>query len=113
MNKRRVVITGLGAITSIGKSVPETWEAVRRGDCGVDKITLFDASTHPVQIAAEVKNFNPEDHGIDKQDAKRMARFTQFLLAATEESIKDASLPEEMVTGEKTDRKSTRLNSSH
>lgn len=101
MNKRRVVITGLGAITSIGKSVPETWESVRRGECGIDKITLFDASTHPVQIAAEVKNFNPEDHGIAKQEAKRMARFTQFLLAATKESIQDASLPEEMVTGEK------------
>ena len=78
MNKRRVVITGLGAITSIGKSVPETWEAVRRGDCGIDKITLYDASTHPVQIAAEVKNFNPEDHGIALQEAKRMARLPNF-----------------------------------
>lgn len=102
MNKRRVVVTGLGAITSIGKSVPETWDAVRRGECGIDKITLYDASTHPVQIAAEVKNFNPEDHGIAKQDSKRMARFTQFLLAASLEAVKDAKLSEEVLTGEKT-----------
>src|SRR5690554_7071547 len=97
MNKRRVVITGMGAITSIGNNLSETWSSVKRGDCGIDNITLYDASNHAVQIAAEVKNFNPEDHGIEKQEAKRMARFTQFLLAASKEA----------------DRKSTRLNSSH
>lgn len=102
MNKRRVVITGLGAINSIGKSVPETWKAIQHSECGIDKITLFDASTSAVQIAAEVKNFNPEDHGITRQEAKRMARFTQFLLVATKEAIQDANLSSSMVTGEKT-----------
>lgn len=92
MNKRRIVITGLGAISPVGKSVESTWNAVRNGECGIDKITLFDASTFPVQIAAEVKNFNPEEHGIDGKDAHRMARFTQFLLAASNEAVRDANL---------------------
>ncbi|NLO24107.1 MAG: beta-ketoacyl-ACP synthase II [Fibrobacter sp.] len=102
MNKRRVVITGMGAITSIGNNLSETWSSVKRGDCGIDNITLYDASNHAVQIAAEVKNFNPEDHGIEKQEAKRMARFTQFLLAASKEAASDAKLPDSVIQGEKT-----------
>lgn len=95
MHKRRVVITGMGAVSPIGKSVPEMWKSVQEGKCGIDKITLFDASTSSVQIAAEIKDFKPEEHGIDPKEARRMARFTQFLLAAANEAIADAKLSKE------------------
>ena len=57
MNQRRVVVTGLGAVSSVGNDVKTAWNAVKNGESGIDKITLFDASEHLVQIAGEVKNF--------------------------------------------------------
>ncbi|MBO5532514.1 MAG: beta-ketoacyl-ACP synthase II [Fibrobacter sp.] len=97
MTKRRVVITGMGAVTPIGKNINDFWAAIREGKCGVGPITLFDASNCPVKIAAEVKDFKPEEHDIDPKEARRMARFTQFLLAASKEAVKDASLtPEDL-----------------
>ncbi len=100
--RRRIVITGMGAISPIGKSVPELWNSIRQGACGVAPITLFDASSCPVKIAAEVKDFRPEEHGIDPKEARRMARFTQFLLAAANEAVTDAKLSKEDLAGEKT-----------
>ncbi len=91
MNRRRVVVTGLGLVTPLGIGVQETWEALLQGRSGVGKITLFDASTYPVQIAAEVKNFDPSLY-IDQKEIKKMDRFIQFAIAATEEAVKDSGL---------------------
>ena len=77
MNKRRIVITGMGAVTPIGKNVPTMWQSIQQGKSGVAPITLFDASNSSVKIAAEIKDFKPEEHGIDPKEARRMARFTQ------------------------------------
>ncbi len=68
--KRRVVITGMGCVTPLGNSVKETWENLIAGKSGAGLITKFDASTFPVKIAAEVKNFNPENY-VDKKDIKK------------------------------------------
>ena len=98
MTKRRVVITGMGAVTPIGKNINDFWAAIREGKCGVGPITLFDASNCPVKIAAEVKDFKPEEHDIDPKEARRMARFTQFLLAASKEAedkLKQANTAQE------------------
>lgn len=89
--ERRVVITGIGAITPIGNSVPEFWEALSQGRSGIEKITLFDVSQFTSQIAGEVKGFEPEKY-IDKKEARRMDRFAQFALAATSEAIQDSKL---------------------
>ncbi len=102
MHKRKIVVTGLGAVTPLGNTVQESWDAVRRNESGIDKISLFDASDYPVQIAAEVKNFLPEEHGIDQRESRRMARFTQFLLSASYEAIKDAGLNKETLAAERT-----------
>ena len=102
MTKRRVVITGLGAVSPVGNSVPELWKSIREGVCGIGPITLFDASSSPVKIAAEVKNFDPAAHGIDPKEARRMARFTQFLLAAANEAVSDAKLSKELLADDKT-----------
>ena len=102
MTQRRIVITGMGAVSPIGKSVPEMWNAIREGKCGIGPITLFDASNCPVKIAAEVKEFKPEEHGIDPKEARRMARFTQFLVAAANEAVADAGLTREQLAEDTT-----------
>jgi len=91
MNRKRVVITGLGAITPIGHSVNETWEALLNGVCGVGMITRFDASTLNTRIAAEVKNYNPEEH-FDHKEVKKLDLYTQFAMIAAREAVKDAAL---------------------
>ncbi len=102
MSKRRVVITGMGTVSPIGKTVPSLWKAIQQGKSGVAPITLFDASNCPVKIAAEIKDFKPEEHGIDPKEARRMSRFTQFLLAAANEAVADAKLSKEDLAAEKT-----------
>lgn len=87
----RVVVTGLGAITPIGNSVPDFWDNLVNGVNGVTRITAFDPSPLEVQIAAEVKNFDPKDH-MDPKAARRMDRFSQFAVAAAGEALKDAGL---------------------
>lgn len=89
--ERRVVITGLGCITPIGNNVEEFWKGIEEGKCGIDEITAFDTTDYKVHLAGEVKNFNPEDY-IDKKEAKRMDRFTQFAIVAAKEVMKDSSL---------------------
>jgi len=91
MSKRRVVITGMGAITSVGNDVPSTWESLINGKSGVGLITLFDASTLPTHIAAEVKDFKPEEH-FDAKEARKIDRYTQFALVAAREAVRDAGL---------------------
>lgn len=89
MNHRRVVITGIGAITPLGLNASDSWQAVRQGICGIAPITLFDTADQKVKLAGEVKNFIPEDH-LGKQESKRMGRFTQFAVVAARAALKDS-----------------------
>ena len=89
--KRRVVVTGLGAITPIGNSVDEFWSNIKRGCVGIDNITRFDTSEYKVKLAAEVKNFQAKDY-MDFKSAKRMAKFSQYAVAAAKEAVEDAGL---------------------
>ncbi len=89
--KRRVVITGLGAVTPLGNTVESTWNAVRRGECGIGPITLFDASAQKVQIAAEVKDLAMEEF-VDKRELRRMDRYTQLAMVAAHEVMRSSGL---------------------
>jgi len=89
--KRRVVVTGIGAITPIGIGKENYWNALKAGKSGIDKITKFDATNYTAQIAGEVKGFEPTDF-IDKREAKKMDRFTQFGVASTRMAIEDTKL---------------------
>lgn len=89
--KRRVVITGVGAITPIGNNVDSFWEGIKCGKNGIDEISSFNTENMKVKMAAEVKSFDPSEF-IDKKEVKRMDRYTQFALIAAEESIKDSKL---------------------
>lgn len=88
---RRVVITGLGAVTPIGNDVKSFWEGIKAGKCGIDKVTHFDASELKTQIAGEVKDFDPTVC-IEKKDARKMDRYTQFAVVAATEAVKDSGL---------------------
>ena len=89
MNRRRVVITGLGAVTPVGLTAAESWHAVKSGVCGVAPITQFDSSGMKVHLAAEVKGFDPENY-MTRQEAKHMGRFTQMALVSAMEALSDA-----------------------
>ena len=91
MERRRVVITGLGAVTPIGLTAGESWQAVKNGVCGIGPITHYDPAAQKVKLAAEVKGFDPEAL-LGRQEAKRMGRFTQFAVAAAREALSDAGL---------------------
>lgn len=93
MTKRRVVITGMGAVTPCGIGVNKFWDAMLNGKSGVSLIEAIDTERHTVKIAAEIKDkdFNPEDY-IEPKDAKRMDRFTQFAMAAADEAIADSGI---------------------
>ncbi|WNG44424.1 beta-ketoacyl-ACP synthase II [Archangium minus] len=91
MEKRRVVVTGLGLISPCGTGVEKSWAALVNGRGGVGPITLFDASRLDCRIAAEVKDFQPEDF-IDKREARRMDRFAQFAVAAADMALADSGL---------------------
>ena len=86
MEKRRVVITGMGAITPLGNSVDEFWASIKAGKSGIAPITHFDASINKVHYAAEVKNFNPGDY-MDSKESRKMARFTQYAVAASKQAL--------------------------
>ena len=89
--KRRVVVTGLGAITPIGNSVAEFWDGIRKGKVGIGEITKFDTTDYKVKLAAEVKDFVPGDH-MDKKAARRMEAFSQYAVAAAREAYEDSGL---------------------
>ena len=91
MDRRRVVITGLGAVTPVGLTAAESWQAVRSGVCGIGPITQFVASSQKVSLAAEVKGFET-DALLGKQEAKRMGRFTQFAMVSAREALADSGL---------------------
>jgi 3-oxoacyl-[acyl-carrier-protein] synthase II len=88
---RRVVVTGLGAVTPIGNNVSKYWEGLRTGRNGVAAITLFDASRHPCRFAAEVKDFDPSD-SIERKEAKRWDRFCQFAVVAAKQAVAQSGL---------------------
>lgn len=88
---RRVVVTGLGAVTPIGNNVDDFWAAVKAGKIGFDHITKFDTTDYKCHIAAELKDFNPQDF-MDRKAAKRMEPFSQYAVAASKQAIDDSGL---------------------
>ena len=89
--KRRVVITGIGAVTPLGNTAEETWSAIKEGKSGVGPLTRLDTEKFPAKVAAEVKDFDIEQY-IDRKEARKMDRFTHYALAASIMAIKDADL---------------------
>ncbi|MEK4698636.1 beta-ketoacyl-ACP synthase II [Solibacillus sp. FSL R7-0668] len=91
MEKRRVVVTGIGAVTPVGNSAEASWENVLAGKSGIGPMTRVDTSKFSVSVAAEVKDFNIEEY-IEKKEARKMDRFTHYALAASMMAVKDANL---------------------
>lgn len=98
--KRRVVITGVGAVTPIGHGKINFWNAIKEGKCGIDYVTRFDASEYTCKIAAEVKDFDVTQY-IDKKEAKRMDRYTHYAIAACMMAIEDAKINMKELNGER------------
>ena len=92
--EKRVVITGVGAITPIGNNVEELWNGIENKKCGIDNISVFDTSTFKTKLAAEVKKYNPLDY-FDVKQAKRLERVSQFAIVAAREAVKDSGITEE------------------
>ncbi|OGR35370.1 MAG: beta-ketoacyl-[acyl-carrier-protein] synthase II [Desulfuromonadales bacterium GWD2_61_12] len=88
---RRVVVTGVGVISALGTGVEKNWSALTKGESGIDRITRFDASALPTQIAGEVKDFDPEQF-IDKKEVKKMDLFIQYAVAAADLAMQDSGL---------------------
>ncbi len=95
MDRNRVVITGLGAVSVYGVSVPKFWEGLISGKSGIRRITQFDPADLPCQIAGEIPDFNPADF-IERKEARRMPRCAQIAVASAKEAVRDAGLPEMM-----------------
>lgn len=98
--RRRVVITGLGALTPVGHSAAETWQNLLAGQSGIDFVTLFDARPYPSRIAGEVKDWDPARY-IDAKEVKRMARCSQMALDMATQALQDAGLPTDQALGER------------
>lgn len=98
--KRRVVVTGLGAITPVGNSVEDFWNSIKEGKSGIDKITMFNTDEFKVKVAAEVKNFKAEDY-LGKKESKRLDRYSQFAVVAARECMKDSNIDLEKVDRER------------
>ena len=96
MELKRVVVTGLGALTPVGNNVAETWENLVNGVSGAGPITHFDASKFKTQFACEVKNFNPNEH-LDRKEARKMDLYTQYAIVAAKEAIEDSAMDLEKV----------------
>jgi 3-oxoacyl-[acyl-carrier-protein] synthase II len=95
--ERRVVVTGIGAVTPLGNSVSATWDALLKGDCGIDRITAFDTTGYDTQIAAEVKNFDPTPAFPSAKEVRRSDRFAQFGVYAGHQALLDSGLELEKV----------------
>ena len=93
MEKRRVVVTGLGAITPIGHDVHSMWQGIKEEKCGIDFITKYDCKDRKVKVAAEIKNYTPV--GLDKKAARKMDHFSQYAVIAAKEAFQDAALDKE------------------
>ncbi|MDR6124565.1 3-oxoacyl-[acyl-carrier-protein] synthase II [Bacillus sp. SLBN-46] len=91
MNKRRVVVTGVGAVTPLGNDVETTWKGIIEGKSGIGPLTRVNADEYPAKVAAELKDFNPEVF-MDRKEARKMDRFTQYAVASALMAVKDADL---------------------
>ena len=89
--ERRVVVTGMGAVTPIGNSVEDFWKGIKEGKCGIDTITRFDVSDYKVKLAAEIKDLNIEDY-MDRRSAKRLDRYSQLAMIAAKEAMQDSGI---------------------
>ena len=96
MQLKRVVVTGLGALTPIGNTLQEYWDGLVNGKSGAAPITYYDTEKHKTKFACEIKNFNVEDF-IDKKEVRRMDKFAQYAIVASDEAIKDAGITLENV----------------
>ena len=96
MELKRVVVTGLGALTPLGNSVEEYWKNLVNGVSGAAPITRFDAAKFKTKFACEVKNFNPEDF-FDRKEARKLDLFAQFALVATGQAIQDSAIDIEAI----------------
>jgi len=101
MELKRVVVTGIGAITPIGNTASDFWKGLLNGVPGADNITLFDASKFKTQFACEVKGFDPVDY-LDRKEARKVDRFTQLAIVASDEAIKHAGISKETVNPDRT-----------
>src|SRR5689334_20385795 len=90
--KKRVVVTGVGAITPLGNSAPSTWKSALAGLSGAGLITKFETADFPVRFACEVKNFDPFDY-FEKKELKRVGEFARFAVVAAQEALQDSALP--------------------
>ena len=96
MNPRRVVITGLGALTPIGNTLPEYWEGLLSGTSGAAPISYFDPTLFKTQFACELKNFDPLDY-FDRKEARKYDRFAQYALVSVSEALDDSNLSLEKI----------------
>ena len=96
MELKRVVVTGMGAITPLGKSVPEYWDGLINGMSGADNITQFDTSKFKTKFACEVKDFEPTNY-LERKEARKIDRFTQFALIASDQAVNDAGISKDNV----------------
>ena len=92
MNKKRVVVTGLGSVTPLGNDVESTWSNILAGKTGVGPLTRLNADDYPAKVAAELKDFNIEDFGVERKEARKMDRFTHYAIAASLMAVKDSKL---------------------
>ena len=97
MELKRVVVTGMGALTPLGNTVEESWENLKAGKSGAGPITHFDATPFKTHFACEVKGFNPDDYGIDRKESRKMDIYTQYAIAATKMAIEDSGMNLEAV----------------
>ena len=93
--EKRVVITGLGAITPIGNNVKDFWKSIQEGKCGIDKITAFDTTNFKVKLAAEIKNYDSEEY-FEKKEAKRLDKFSQYAMIAARQAWEDSKLDKQV-----------------
>jgi 3-oxoacyl-[acyl-carrier-protein] synthase II len=100
MNQPRAVITGMGAVTALGSSVEQYWNGLVNGVSGIRRITQFDATAFPCQIAGEIPDFNPDNY-LDRKEARRLPRSGQIALVAAIQAVKDAGLPDTMPNKER------------
>ena len=96
MQLKRVVITGMGALTPLGNSITEYWNNLRNGVSGCDIITNFDASKFKTRFACEIKNFDPVNF-LDRKEARKLDRFTQTAVVASDQAVQDAGIDEKNV----------------
>ena len=100
MQARRVVVTGIGALTPIGNNLQEYWNGLINGQSGAAPITLFDATNFKTQFACEVKEFNPTEY-LERKEARKLDRFCQFAMITTNEAFEDSKLDVEKIDSDR------------